>query len=146
MEKQAVAGTAHVEGHALVALIGLARESVAIDDVDLLPALIHGGAFVAKSIDAFTTLQLDARDTLAGVNVPAVDQDLVAAAQLQRKDLILQGQIQDGRGGVERHFIRLRVDPHVDGRVGLIRFGGHIFRKSRGVGLQREDAHAERRR
>ena len=91
MEEQTVAGAAHVKGHALVALIGLAREGVAIDDGDLPPALVQGRALVTKSIDAFGILQLDARDAFAVVDLPIVDQDLVATAQLQRNNLVIQG-------------------------------------------------------
>jgi hypothetical protein len=91
VEEQTVAGAAHVKGHALVALIGLAREGVAIDDGDLPPALVQGRTLVTKSIDALAILQLEAGDAFAVVDLPIVDQDLVATAQLERKNLILQG-------------------------------------------------------
>ena len=91
MEEQTVAGAAHVKGHALVALIGLAREGVAIDDGDLPAALVQGRTLVTKPIDALAILQIEAADTFAVVDLPIVDQDIVATAQLKRKNLILQG-------------------------------------------------------
>src|SRR5690242_2022638 len=51
MEEQSVAGAAHVERNALVAVVCFARESIAIDHLEALSVLVERGSFVAEPVD-----------------------------------------------------------------------------------------------
>src|SRR5947209_14574310 len=66
VEEQPVTGAADVERNALVAVVGLAREGVAIDHLEALAALVERGALVAEPVDMLARPQREAGGASAG--------------------------------------------------------------------------------